>query len=198
MFGQTDPHMLVGLEFNDTFDVTAIGTVALAVVTFVSLLFGWWTLRQTKASIALSRREVEEAQRPVVVPLRDPGRTLTIMGGQDLPATPFVPRTGLLVVPVRNVGKGPALRVDVTVEGFNAAGGWSGAWSGPQSVGLLATAIGADEMTPLEVDLPGVAEVPGFDLSLVYEDVAGKKWLTFTRWIPDLGRYEDISIEEAP
>src|ERR1700749_852089 len=133
MFGQTDRHMTVGLEFNDTFDVTAIGTVALAIVTFVSLLFGWWTLRGTKASIAISRREVEEAQRPVVVPLRDPGRRVTIMGGQDLPATPFAPRTGLLVVPVRNIGKGPALRVNVTAEKFSAAGGWSAPWSGPPS-----------------------------------------------------------------
>jgi hypothetical protein len=190
--------MALGLEFNDTFDITAIGTVALAIVTFVSLLFGWRTLRQTKASIELSRREVEEAQRPVLVPLRDPGRTLTIMGGQELPAMPCVPRTGLLVVPVRNVGKGPALRVDVTVEGFNAAGGWSAAWSGPQSVGLLATAIGSEEMTPLEVELHGVADVPGFSLSLVYEDVAGKGWWTFTRWLPDLGRYENVSIEEQP
>jgi hypothetical protein len=189
---------VIGLTFNDTFDVTAIGTVALAIVTFFSLLFGWWALRQTKASIALSRREVEEAQRPVIVPLRDPGRRVMIMGGRDLPTMPSVPRPGLLVVPVRNVGKGPALRVEVTVEGLNAAGGWSGVWSGPQSVGLLATAIGADELTPLEVDLPGVADVPGFGLSLVYEDVAGKSWWTFTRWIPDLGRYEDVTIEERP
>jgi hypothetical protein len=110
----------------------------------------------------------------------------------------FRAKTGLLIVPVRNVGKGPALRVEVTVEGFNAAGGWSGAWSGPQSVGLLATAIGADEMTPLEVELPGVADVPGFSLSLLYDDVAGKGWWTFTRWLPDLGRYENVAIEERP
>ena len=53
-------------------------------------------------------------------------------------------------------------------------------------------------MMPLEVELHGVADVPGFSLSLVYEDVAGKGWWTFTRWLPDLGRYEDVSVEERP
>jgi hypothetical protein len=53
-------------------------------------------------------------------------------------------------------------------------------------------------MTPLEVELHGVADVPGFSLSLVYKDVAGKGWWTFTRWLPDLGRYENVSIEERP
>jgi hypothetical protein len=40
--------VLLGLEFNDTFDLTAIGTLALAAITLGSLAFGWKSLRQSQ------------------------------------------------------------------------------------------------------------------------------------------------------
>lgn len=50
---------------------TAIGTLAVAFVTGVSLYFGWRSLRQNQREIELSRKEVEEAHRPVIVPVVD-------------------------------------------------------------------------------------------------------------------------------
>jgi Tfp pilus assembly protein PilN len=73
--------------FNGTWDWTAIGTLALAVVTGVSLAFAWGSLKQTQRQIQLgqeqleqtqreielSRAEVEEAHRPVLVPFQKSG-----------------------------------------------------------------------------------------------------------------------------
>lgn len=50
--------------FNSAWDWTAIGTLALAAVTGASLAFGWKSPRQ-------GQKEVEEAHRPVLVPLAD-------------------------------------------------------------------------------------------------------------------------------
>jgi hypothetical protein len=69
--------------FNGTWDWTAVGTLALAVATFVSLFFarialkktqdqielGQQQLAQTQREIELSRSEVEEAHRPLIVPV---------------------------------------------------------------------------------------------------------------------------------
>lgn len=53
--------------FNSTWDWTAVGTLTLAIVTGVSLAFGWGSLKQAQKGLALSRAEVEEAHRPVIV-----------------------------------------------------------------------------------------------------------------------------------
>jgi hypothetical protein len=49
---------MLALEFNDSFDLTAIGTLALAVATFVSLYFARHSLVQTQQQIKLGQEQL--------------------------------------------------------------------------------------------------------------------------------------------
>ena len=118
--------------FNGTWDWTAIGTLALAVVTLAAVIVAAIALRQTRAAIALSQKEVQEAHRPVVVPVvgeREVGTASRSM----LPVGPKV-RDGLVVIPVQNIGVGPALHVEASLKLLDADGKPSIALAGPQSV----------------------------------------------------------------
>ncbi len=199
-----------GLRFNEEFDLTAIGTLSLAAATVLSLLVARRSLKQTQAQIelgqqqlaetqeeiALSRREVEEANRPVVVPVT--GRQhVTLTSGKKLPAGPYVPEPGLLVVPVMNIGLGPALYLESTIDGLDATGGWSGASSDPRPLGAVA-GIGVSGVMRLETVIHDLIDVPDFRLTLIYDDVAGRGWRTVARWIADRGQYEDLTIAFRP
>jgi heme exporter protein D len=106
---------------------TAVGTLALAVATFVSLFFarrsirqnqeqikqGQEQLEQTQREIELSRKEVEEAHRPVLVPvlLTRPSvsRSVSSRSGRG-PRPAYEPEASGpdgLRFPVQNIGSGP-------------------------------------------------------------------------------------------
>jgi len=200
----------IGLKFSNELDLTAIGTLSLAVVTLLCLFFarralgqtqaqirlGQAQLKQTQEEIALSRREAEEAHRPVVIPVTG-GQHVTLTSGRRLPAGPYVPETGLLVVPIMNIGLGPALYLEWTIEPLDAWNGRSDAPNGPQPLGEV-TGIGASGVTRLEVVIHHLEEVPDFRLTLNYGDMAGKQWRTFASWIADRGRYEGLAIGCGP
>jgi hypothetical protein len=111
--------------FHNVFDWTAVGTLALALATLILATATLWavyltrrSLSQTQEEIALSRREVEEAHRPVIVPLADP-RLIRMAGATSMgkpAAQPAVHTTGQLTVPIENIGTGPALRVEASIE----------------------------------------------------------------------------------
>jgi len=150
--------------FNGTWDWTALGTLTLAVVTGVSLAFGWGSLKQTQQQIKmgqeqleqtqleieLSRREVEEAHRPVLVPYQRSALSIRFCGGEIFAGggpsatesdaqSPFHSSAFL---PVENVGMGPALNV-------------RGKFTGPQGVGTTqfpteAIAVGSQGVVSFE------------------------------------------------
>jgi hypothetical protein len=200
----------LGLNFNNELDLTAIGTLLLAAATLLALFFARRSLRQTQAQItlgqqqlaqtqeeiALSRREVEETHRPVVIPVTG-GQHVTLTSGKKLPAGPYVPESGLLVIPIMNIGLGPALYLESTIEVFDSSDAWSDAWSAPQPLGGV-TGIGVSGVIRLEVATHELGEVPEFKLTLIYDDVAGKGWQTVARWMADLGRYEGLAIGFRP
>jgi hypothetical protein len=110
--------------FDGTWDWTAIGTLALAAATFVSLYFarrslgqmqqqiklGQAQLGQTQREIELSRSEVEEAHRPVLVPVVDPASYMDLgADGANRERRPQLEPGGHLFVPVENIGSGPGL-----------------------------------------------------------------------------------------
>jgi hypothetical protein len=176
--------VIVGLEFNDAFDLTAIGTLALAVVTFGSLLFAARALAQTKEEIEVSRREVEEAHRPVVVP-----------------ATDSKPGAAPLSVRIENIGTGPALHIEgrallLTVDGNRAGHGGE-----PASIGTVA--LGASSFGEIQLATEGWTEKACFELTLTYADVAGKRWQTTARYLidasvhQDWGHYESVEIQSV-
>jgi hypothetical protein len=174
--------------FNGTWDWTAIGTLALAAVTGVSLAFGWKSLRQ-------GQKEVEEAHRPVLVPLAD-SRPLEV-GYPDLPealaAGPFYLGEGRLAVPIENIGTGPALRVEASVQMLNPDGGPTGVGTGGIEPAVLSGIRASGTVMPI-IRINGLADVPGFWLTLTYDDVAGKGWITKARYIQTHTRYEDVTV----
>jgi hypothetical protein len=188
--------------FDGTWGWTAIGTLALALVTAVALVIGWLTLRQTKNEIALSRREVEEAHRPVLVPLAD-SRPLDVVetGLPEPPAArPLFLGDGQLAVPIENIGTGPALRVEASVQMRNPDGGPTAVGTGGMKPAVLAGIKASGSVAPI-IKIHGLADVPGFQLTLTYEDVAGKGWITQALYVATDRRYMDVTVntqEEGP
>ena len=178
--------VMPGLELSDNLDPSAIATLALAAVTFVALLTIRWSLTQTQEEIELSRREVEEAQRPIVLPVAD-------SVGSSSARRPYAPAGGRLVVPVENVGSGPALGLEASVgllddygEPLDDAG---------RQRPATAAALGKDRSMLLEIRAPGAGATPSFELTLTYFDVAGRRWVTVGRWIHERGRYERLELD---
>ncbi len=171
-------------SFNGTWDWTAVGTLALAAVTGVSLIFGWRSLRQTQRQIELgqeqleqtqreielSRREVEEAHRPVLVPFQKSGERLTFRGGEIFAGGGPPASENDVFLPVENVGVGPALNV-------------RGEFTGPHGVGTTrfpteAVAVDARGVVTFEIREGENLSFTGNDSTvravIDYEDVAGR------------------------
>ncbi len=208
--------MILGLNFNDELDLTAIGTLLLAAATFLSLLVVLRSLKQNQAQIKLgqqqlaqtqeeigfsrkeacfTRAEAEAAHRPVVVPVAG-GQHVTLAGGEELPAGPHLPEPGLLVVPIMNIGLGPALSLESTIEALEPAEAASEAWSEQQPLGEV-TGICVSEVISLETAIDELGEVPSFKLTLTYHDVVGREWRTVAGWISDRRRYEGMAIRSS-
>lgn len=169
------------LAFAGNWDATAVGTLALAVVTGVSLVFGWKSLRQ-------GQREVEEAHRPVVMPIV---RKTTMDLGADgqHETSPKLLNSGHIVVPVENIGSGPALNLEATMT-YCDGDAPSSAARGPQTPASVA-GLGVSVFLPLYLEAEGWNG--DFLLSIDYDDVAGKTWRTESRFVKPLKRYVDIS-----
>jgi hypothetical protein len=181
--------------FHNTFDWTAIGTLALAVVTGISLAFGWGSLRQTQQEITISRQEVEQAQRPVVVPVADHRRISPALPGVgDGPAMPRVYEEGKLLAPIENIGSGPALRIVASVKLRDEVGNPSVGPDGPKVPAYVA-GLGTGVILPLSIGAHGWQSGVNFQLDVEYDDVAGKGWKTTSLFVS--GHYEGTSIEEC-
>jgi hypothetical protein len=167
---------------------TAAGTLLLALVTGTSLAFGWKSLRQ-------GQREVEEAHRPVLVPLADPRPMEMVETGLSEPtsARPLLLGEGQLAIPIENVGTGPALRVEASVQMLNPDGGPTSVGTGGMEPAVLTGIKASGSVAPI-VKIRGLADVPGFWLTLTYEDVAGKGWITKARFIATTRRYTDVTV----
>lgn len=183
------------LAFAGNWDATAVGTLTLAIVTGVSLVIAWGSLKQTQDEIELSRREVEEAHRPVLVPLADlrPLDVVPIGLAERQAARPTFLGEGQLLVPIENIGTGPALRVNASVQMRNPQGGPTGVGTSGMRPAVLAGIKTSGVVAPI-VKIQGLGEVPGFQLTVTYEDVAGKSWITQALYIVTEGRYTDVTV----
>jgi hypothetical protein len=192
-------HLLFALEFNDSLDLTAVGTLALAGVTLWLVLVSRRALdqaqteiQQTQREIELSRQEVEEAHRPVVIPVVDELRQIQISDSERRPARPFHIETDRVGVPITNIGSGPGLNVEVILTPRNGSDLWANRTFSKTVVG-----IGVRNMTSVVVYVPGLGgDTPDFDLLIRYADVAGKKWVTSATYLrTDGGHYTSLSID---
>jgi hypothetical protein len=111
----------LAVEFSGDLDLTALATFVLALVTFVSILVGGFALHRTKAEVDLSRQEVEEAHRPVLVPAIDDTKEIGLPSLRGHMTRPSIVHSQL-VVPIKNIGSGPAMGVDVEVTPRGSSG----------------------------------------------------------------------------
>jgi hypothetical protein len=171
--------MALALTFTGNVDPTALATIVLAIVTVGLAWIGWKALRQTQSEIELSRLEVEQAQRPVLVPVTG---TANPRADGDV-----------LVVPIRNIGAGPALDVEIAVTTLNDAGEFSHA-AGPSSTDTL-TGIGVADPVAFEIRIPNLGGLPSFAARLTYYDVARRRWVTTAKYLARRGgKYVDLDI----
>lgn len=137
--------------------ITGLTTVALVIVTYFAVRSGRASAEAAALSANLAARQLQEARRPVLIP------------------EPPSEDEDELVVVVRNIGVGPALRV------FGRA----------QTRNLPPDVVGRFPLHPLSgVEAGGEAElrfkgVPLPDLlsmKVVFDDVLGKTYTTDARW----------------
>lgn len=185
--------MLFGIELSDDLDPTGLATAVLALVTVISVLLTRRALKQTQDEIDLSRREVEEAHRPVLVPVVDATRQFTLPSGDTVTMTPQAVGNRLLI-PVENIGSGPALNISMTLEFPSEANRVM-----RRGLHTMTTpGIGIGRVVFLELPLVGAAVSP-FTLGLRYRDVADKEWITGGRYAIGMSsRYEELTIYARP
>lgn len=179
--------------FNGTWNWTGIGTLVLAAVTFLAVLVAAIALRQTRADIALSRKEVEEAHRPVLAPIVDTTAQMDLGADGKTEKLPVLAH-GRLYVPVRNIGAGPALEIEALIEMLDDAKPAAEVSSGLKAAKVAG--LGVTRSLPMLVETPGWTKIPSFVLSVVYRDVAKKGWRTKCIFDHHTGRYEEITIDE--
>jgi hypothetical protein len=174
------------LHWDGAVDLTAVGTVLLALATFVSVQIGRRALRGGQREIELSRREVEEAHRPVVMPLIAYRGANPVLG-------PHQAKQGHIIVPIENIGSGPALDIEVVVTPRDDEGNQSEAWGDRKYVGKL-PGLGAGASKEVNVEIEGLGDLPSLDVWITYSDVAQKEWVTVARWSRPHDGYDDLSV----
>jgi hypothetical protein len=188
--------VVFGLRFQDTVDLTAVGTLLLATATFISLVFAGRALSASQREIEVALELGERSHRPVIVPVADHRR----MELGPLGTTERMPRFNdgkTLVVPVENIGPGPALHV------YGYATPLDTASTPPRAAGRAemspeVAGVANESFVALEIAVPGWSASESFELAVIYEDVAGRGWKTHSTWNGQLKRWTDVKIDEMP
>jgi hypothetical protein len=109
-------------------------------------------------------------------------------------ARPYYLQSNRLVVPIKNIGSGPALNISLNVTPVKAEGQQSAPWDGKDYT-IVVLGLGVGEAIPAIVPIPGLGGVPSFLLRVMYSDVAEKAWVTSSKYF-DLGggSYAHVSI----
>jgi hypothetical protein len=207
-------------------DLTGIGTLLLAIATFGAVAIGVRTLNETKSQIgvsksqiAISTRDLQESHRPVLVGVAESGRLIPRAGsaGRTVPARPYVlpyhgpplnlvyeRPTSTLIIPVENVGAGPALNVSAQVVRWaTTRNEYAAPAAAPvtQQAEGTATGLGVGGLVQLEIhmEVPKTREImwngsPGFIVSIIYADGAGKRWETLGTWVPEAEAYAGVDV----
>ena len=106
-----------------------------------------------------------------------------------------------MVVPVENIGSGPALNVSASVTEWVASHNiYTNVRASEQTPGVTA-GLGAGSTVQLEIHIqvPKTPDIfangsPGFVLRITYRDVSGKEWVTATTWAPAGDRYAGSAV----
>ena len=164
------------LHWTGGLDWTGVGTLALAIAT-VGL--AWITRR----SVGDTEAELEQSQRPVLVPYTDRSN-----GDGN-----YVKRTGPhYLVPIENVGLGPALNIILELDVGDPVARQSPAG---QVVGeyRLTVLAAREHSARMLVEISG-GDLMGFALNMRYESVAGKRYATTARYDASRDRFDDVAL----
>jgi hypothetical protein len=128
----------------------------------------------------------------------DEAREMKLWSGAATSTRPrFSVDEGGVVIPVQNIGAGPALDLTVAAAARSEEGKhtreWGDKWPTDGIPGL-----GVSQVAPALLRVGGADRtLPSFDVYMAYSDVAGKRWVTTaiyeTRW--GLNRYLAVSIK---
>lgn len=160
-----------GLEGFRELDPVAIATIILASATF-------YMAQHAAEQLQISRLELNASQRPVIVP--------TVLSSvTDGPAGRGAQNR--IVVPIKNVGRGPAINIDVSCMGDDF----------PTSIGENHPVLGTNEEVDLLFLSNGGQTIHPFAVTIVYDDLAGQFYRTTAHWDSGVGSslYTEIQSE---
>ncbi len=148
--------------------LSVLARLALAVATFVLAGIAWRTLRVTQFI-------VRQSYRPVVVS-DTTSQQVVYRGGviSEAAAGPALHK-GELIVPIQNIGAGPALDIRGGAETRDKGAVFGSGWTTHPVEGLSAGHSNAIVFEPLTDDLRPRSELV---LRLLYEDIAGLSYAT--------------------
>lgn len=179
----------------DWTEVTAIGTGLLVIVTAVLAVAAILAARYAKVALDTARTDLKTAQdqlegtqRPLVVP--STGTQPLVMRGE-------YSADNALVIPIDNIGPGPALEIRGEVELLDVEGQPS-TNRGAALRSITAEALaGAAPRPPADLRFraPGWQEGASLRLTLHYRDVAGKQWRTTARFHGEPPEWREITPE---
>lgn len=170
----------LGLHFDGAIDATGVATVFLALVTAA---LAWFT----RDAVQQGAAELAQSQRPVLLPFRD--------GGNEPRLLDDSPERSTFVLPIVNVGVGPAMAIAAQVEfGDIDARPSDAPWV---QIWAERTAVGAGEKTGLLFEGVQLTALMGFVFNIEFSDVAGRSWFARGYYSEREHRFFDYEVVEG-
>lgn len=175
------------LQFTGNVDPAALVTLVLALVTVALLVVVIRALHLAQREVDRWRDQVEQSQRPLVVPIHSTMQMPVYQGH------------GELLVPIENIGSGPALDLHLFVTPRDENGGVSPAWGEVKHAGG-ASGLAVAKTTPVEVRAWGLGGLTSFDVWVTYVDLAGREWVTSAKYLAseEGSRYTNLWVAAVP
>jgi hypothetical protein len=186
--------LVTGTDWTEVAAITTgllvIVTAVLAVAAICGARYAKDALDTARADLRTAQDQLEGTQRPLVVPSTGT-QPLVMRGGYSADNT--------LVIPVDNIGPGPALEIRGEVELLDVEGQPS-TNRGAVLRSITAEALaGAAPRPPsdLRFRAPGWQEGASLCLTLHYRDVAGNRWRTTARFHGEPPEWREVTPESA-
>ncbi len=155
--------------------LVGIGTLALAVVTAWLAYVTHRLSRHASEQVTVARDQMERSHRPVIVPASSKAELAFRIGTMsDAGAGPTM-HGDKLVVPVENVGMGPAMNVRGECSALAGGSTWGTGLVLHPVEGIAAGAANAVTFVPRDGDM---SQMPEVAIRLIYEDVSGQSYWT--------------------
>jgi hypothetical protein len=175
------------LQLTGNVDPAALVTFILALLTVALLVVVIRALHLAQREVDRWRNQVEQSHRPVVVPIHSTMQMPVYQGH------------GELLVPIENIGSGPALDLHLFVTPRDENGAVSPAWGEVRHIGAAA-GLAVSKTTPVEVRAWGLGGLTSFDVWVSYFDLAGKEWVTSAKYLAseEGSRYTNLWVAAVP